>query len=113
MVIMIIDAGVDWNEDEDTEKIFREVIVNEKREKWMNWKQIKELLIEVADTAKKNAEEKVVDEILNDILAEVVWKGMAGEMTEIFLTDGRMKEEVMSRVAGAQEQAGQSFQTGE
>ena len=56
MVIMIIDAGVDWNEDEDTEKIFREVIVNEKREKWMSWKWIKELVIEVTDTAKKNAD---------------------------------------------------------
>ena len=38
-------AGLDWNDEEDTEKLFREVIVNEKREKWINWKWMKELVV--------------------------------------------------------------------
>ena len=102
MNIEIVDAGLDWNDDEDTEKLFRAVIVNEKREKWMNWKWMKKLVVELAESARMKSEDKVVDDMLNEILDETVWRCMAGEVTRIFLTDGRMKEEVLSRVAEAE-----------
>jgi hypothetical protein len=102
MDIEIGDAGLDWNDDEDTEKLFRTVIVNEKREKWMNWKWMKKLLVEVAESARMKSEDKVADNMLNEIEIEIVWRCMAGEVTRIFLMDGRMKEEVLSRVAEAE-----------
>ena len=102
MDIEIGDAGLDWNDDEDTEKLFRTVIVNEKREKWMNWKWMKKLVVEVAESARMKSEDKVADDMLNEIQIEIVWRCMAGEVTRIFLMDGRMKEEVLSRVAEAE-----------
>ena len=75
--------------------------MNEKREMWMNWKWMKKLVVELAESARMKSEDKVADDMLNEILDEAVWSGMAEELTRIFLTDGGIKEEVMSRVAEA------------
>ena len=99
MDIAELDSGVEWIDEEDTEKIFREAIVKEKRDTWKNWKWMKELVMELADTAKTKTAEEAAEETLNVILSEAVWRIMAGEMTNIFLADGRMKEEVLSRLA--------------
>ena len=68
----------------------------------MNWKWMKKLVVELAESARMKSEDRVADDMLNEILDETVWRCMAGEVTRIFLTDGRMKEEVLSRVAEAE-----------